>query len=52
MATASTDGEELARGTNPNKTDSDADGFTDGEETIAHTDPLDDDETLKVMVAP
>ena len=30
---------------NPNKTDSDADGFTDGEESIAHTDPLDDGET-------
>ena len=36
MATVSTDGEELSDGTNPNKTDSDADGFT-GEETIAHT---------------
>ena len=47
-----TDGEELAHGTNPNKPDSDADGFTDGEESIAHTDPLDDGETLKVVDAP
>ena len=45
MATVSTDGEELAHGTNPNKSDSDADGFNDGEEHVAETDPLDDQET-------
>ena len=35
------DGEELAHGTNPNKSDSDSDGFNDGEEHAAETDPLD-----------
>ena len=42
-----TDGEEATTSTRPNNPDSDADGFTDGEESIAHTDPLDDGETLK-----
>ena len=44
MATVN-DGEELAHGTNPNKSDSDSDGFSDGEEHVAETDPLDDQET-------
>ena len=44
MAMVSTTAKNLAHGTNPNKSDSDADGFSDGEESFG-TDPLDDGET-------
>ncbi|MBI2495275.1 MAG: FG-GAP repeat protein, partial [Candidatus Omnitrophica bacterium] len=38
-----TDGNEVARGTDPNRADSDADGISDGDEVAVGSDPLDAD---------